>query len=106
MLNRLHIGIIRLDIGIRPDIGIMVRVFANGPGDLGPIPGRFTPKTQKMELETSLLNTEHYKVQVKSKWSNPGIGVVLLIRLGVVAIKKGRFWVTLDYGRQFYLHDK
>ena len=24
------------------DIGIMVRVFANGPGDLGSIPGRHT----------------------------------------------------------------
>ena len=28
-------------------IGIMVRVFANGPGDRGSIPGRFIPKTQK-----------------------------------------------------------
>ena len=28
-----------------PDIGIMVRVFANGPGDLGLIPGRVIPKT-------------------------------------------------------------
>ena len=28
-------------------IGIMVRVNANGPGDLGSIPGRVIPKTQK-----------------------------------------------------------
>ena len=27
------------------DIGIMVRVFANGPGDLGSIPIRVIPKT-------------------------------------------------------------
>ena len=33
-----------LDICI-PDIGIMVRVFTNGPGDLGSIPGRVIPKT-------------------------------------------------------------
>ena len=31
--------------------------FANGPGDLGSIPGRVIPKTLKMELDTTLLNT-------------------------------------------------
>ena len=45
----------------------MVRVFANGPGDLGLIPGRVIPKTQKMVLDTSLLNTQHYKVRIKGK---------------------------------------
>ena len=35
----------------------MVRVFANGPGDLGSIPGRVIPKTQKMVLDATLLNT-------------------------------------------------
>ena len=30
-----------------PAIGLAVRVFANGPGDLGSIPGRVIPKTQK-----------------------------------------------------------
>ena len=34
-------------IGFIPDIGIMVRVFANGPEDLGSIPGWVIPKTQK-----------------------------------------------------------
>ena len=29
------------------NIGIMVRVFANGPGDLSSIPSRVIPKTQK-----------------------------------------------------------
>ena len=50
-----------------PDIGIMVRVFANGPGDLGSIPSRVIPKTQKMVLDASLLNTQHYKVRIKGK---------------------------------------
>ena len=50
-----------------PDIGLAVRVFANGPGDLGSIPGRVIPKTQKMVLDTSLLNTQHYKVRIKGK---------------------------------------
>ena len=47
--------------------GPAVRVFANGPGDLGSIPGRVIPKTLKMELDTTLLNTQHYKVQFKGK---------------------------------------
>ena len=42
------------------------RVFANGPGDMGSIPGRVIPKTLKMVLDTSLLITQ-YKVRIKSK---------------------------------------
>ena len=49
------------------DIGPAVRVFANGPGDRGSIPGRVIPKTLKMELDTTLLNTQHYKVWFKGK---------------------------------------
>ena len=52
-------------------IGIMVRVFANGPGDLGSIPGRVIPKTLKMVLDASLLNTQHYKLRVKGKVEKP-----------------------------------
>ena len=43
------------------------RVFANGPRDLGSIPGRVISKTLKMVLDTSLLNTQHYKVRIKEK---------------------------------------
>ena len=50
-----------------PDIGLAVRVFANGPGDLGSIPGRVITKTQKMVLDASLLNTQHCKVRMKGK---------------------------------------
>ena len=46
---------------------MMVRVFAHGPGDLGSIPGRVIPKTQKMVLDTSLLNTQQYMVGIKGK---------------------------------------
>ena len=45
----------------------MSRVFANGPGDWSSIPGRVIPKTQKMVLEATLLNTQHYKVWIKGK---------------------------------------
>ena len=48
-------------------IGLVGRVFANGPVDLGSIPGRVIPKTLKMVLDTSLLNTQQYKVCIKGK---------------------------------------
>ena len=52
-------------------IGLAGRVFANGPGDLGSIPGRFIPKTLKMLLDTSLLNTQKYKVRIKGEVEQP-----------------------------------
>ena len=42
-------------------------MFTNGLGDLGSIPGCIIPKTLKMVLDTSLLNTQHYKVCIKGK---------------------------------------
>ena len=48
-------------------IGLVGSVFANGPGDLGSIPGRVIPKNLKMVLGTSLLNTQQYKVRIKGK---------------------------------------
>ena len=54
-------------IYIKQDIGIIVRVFTNVPGNPGSISGRVTPKTQKMVLDTSLLNTQHYEVRIKGK---------------------------------------
>ena len=45
----------------------MIREFTNGPGDLGSILGRVIPKTLKMVLDASLLNTRHYKVQIRGK---------------------------------------
>ena len=48
-------------------IGLVGRVFANGRGDLGSVTGRVIPKTLKMVLVTSLLNTQYYKVCIKGK---------------------------------------
>ena len=45
----------------------MSRVFANGQGDRGPIPGQIIPKTQKMVLDATLLNTQYNKVWIKGK---------------------------------------
>ena len=39
----------------------------DGPGDLCSIPGRVIPKTQKMVIDASLHNTQHYKVGIKGK---------------------------------------
>ena len=46
-----------------------------------------------MVLDASLLNTQHYKVRIKGKVEQ---------HLGVAAIEKGAFGVTLDSGRQLY----
>ncbi len=43
------------------------RMFANGPGEQGSIPGNVMPKTFKMVLDTTLLNAQHYKVRFKGK---------------------------------------
>ena len=45
----------------------MDRVFANGPGDLGSIPGRVIANTLKTVLDTFSLNTRQYKVHIKGK---------------------------------------
>ena len=75
----------------------MVRVFANGLGDLGSIPGRVIPKTQKMILDAALLNIQHYKEQI-----NPGKGVVPSPTPWCSSYGKGSLQVTLDYGCQLY----
>ena len=48
-------------------IGLVGTVFANSSGDRGSIPGRVIPKTLKMVLDTSLLNTQQYKLRIKGK---------------------------------------
>ena len=48
-------------------IGLVGKVLANGPGDLGSISGRIIPKIFKMVLDVSLLNTQQYKVHIKGK---------------------------------------
>ena len=50
-------------------------MIANGRGDLGSIPGRVIPETLKMVLDTSLLNTQLYKVRIKGKVEQSGEGV-------------------------------
>ena len=49
-------------IYIYSSIVLAGRVFTNGPRDRGSILGRVIPKTQKMLLDASLLNTQNYKL--------------------------------------------
>ena len=84
-----------------PDIGIVVRVFSNAPGDLGSIPGRIIPKTQKMVFDASWFNSIIRYVS-RVKWSNSGKGVAPFPTPRCSSYWKERLGVTLDYGPQLY----
>ena len=43
------------------------RMLANGPKNLGSLPGRVIPMTLKIVLDNSLLNTPEHKVRIKGK---------------------------------------
>ena len=44
-----------------------------------------------MVLDASLLNTQHYKIWIKVKWSNPGKRIAPSLHLCIVAIENGSF---------------
>ena len=60
-------SLIGIFIKLRPSLLLEVRVFANGQGDRGSIPGQVREKPQKMVLDATLFNTQHYKVRIKGK---------------------------------------
>ena len=74
--------------------------------DLGSIPGRVIPKTLKMVLDTSLLNTQQYKVWIEGKVEQSWEGVVPSPTPWCSSYGKGSLLVALDYSCQhyFYLH--
>ena len=61
------------------------------------------PKTQKMVLDDSLLNTQHYKVRIKGKVEQSREGVAPSPTPWCSSYRKGSLRVTLDYGRQLLL---
>ena len=67
------------------------KFFVSGLGDQGSISGQVILKTQKMVLYVPLLNAQHYKVRIKSKWSNPEREVAPFLHLSVLAIEKRTF---------------
>ena len=73
-------------------IGLISRLFANGPRDQGSIPSWAVPKTQKIALDAASLNTQHYKVMCQGY--NGAIQEMekgFSLHLGVVAIEKEAF---------------
>ena len=62
--------------------------------------GCVIPKTLEMVLDTSLLNTQQYKVRIEGKVEQSR---ERRSALGVVAIEKGAFWSPSTKGRQLYL---
>ena len=65
-------------------------VYCASPGDRGSIPGHVIPKTLKMVLDTSLLNTQKYLVRIEGKVEQSRERSSTL-PFGVVAIEKGAF---------------
>ena len=84
-------------------IGLVGRAFANDPGDLGSIPGRVITKTLKMVLDTSLLNTQQYKVRIEDKVEQSRKGVAPSPTPRCCSYWKWSFLVALDCGHRLYL---
>ena len=76
------------------------RVSANGPGDLGSIPGCVIPKTSKMVVDTFLLNTPQYKVRIKGKVEPSRKGVAPSPTPRCSSYWNENHLVSLVYGRQ------
>ena len=57
-----------------------------------------------MVLDTSLLNTQQYKVRIKGKVGQSWEKSSALLHLVVVAIEKGAFRSPLIKGRQLYFY--
>ena len=84
-------------------IGLVGRVFANGPEDLGSIPGQVIQKTLIWYLIPPCLILGNIRYVSRVKWSNPGKGVAPYPTYRCSSYWKGSLLVGLDYGRQLYL---
>ena len=84
-------------------IGIMVRVFTNGPADQVSISDCVTPKTLKKKLYASLLKTQQFKVRIKGKWNDSRKEGVSSATLWCRSYLKGSLWYPLNYGRPTYV---
>ena len=82
----------------------MGRVFANGTGDLGSVPGRILQKTLKMvpslKMIPSCLTLSNIRYESRVKWSNPGKGVSSFSTPRCSSYLKGSLLFALGNGRQ------
>ena len=58
---------------------------------------------QKMVLDSSLLNTQHYKGRIKGKEEQPGKEVAPFPTPRYRSFWKGSLRVAFDYSRQYFL---
>ena len=75
---------------------VSIPSFTNGLGDRGSFPGGVIPKTQKMVLNTALINTKHYKVCIKVKVDQSRERSSTPLTSRCSRYWKGRLWVALD----------
>ena len=85
-------------------IGQVGRVFANGPEDLGSIPGRIIPKIFKWYLIPPCLTLSYTRYVSMVKWSNPGKIVAPSPTPQCSSYWKGSLLAALDYGRQIIIY--
>ena len=78
------------------NIGPMSRVFANGLGDRGSIPGRVIAKTQKWYLMPPCLALSTIRWGSRVMWSNPGSGVAPSLTPRCSSYWKGSIRFNLD----------
>ena len=52
-----------------------------------------------MELDLSLFNTQHYKLRIKSKWSNPGKGIAPSLTPRCSSCCKESLRVAVEYSQ-------
>ena len=76
-------------------------MFANGPGDLGSIPDRVIPKTQKWYFRLPFLTLNIIRQGSRVRWSNPGKGVAPSPTPWYSSYQKGSLLVTFDKGPNF-----
>ena len=87
-------------------IRLVGRVFANGPGDLGSIPGHVITKILKCYLIPSCLTLSNIRYVSRVKWRNQGKGVAPSPTPWCSSYWKGSLLVALDYSHQLYFYIK
>ena len=85
-------------------IGIMVRIFANGPRRQW-FRLSHTKDSKNWYLIPSCLTLSIIRYGSRLKWSNPGKGVVPSPTSWYSSYWKGNLRVTLNYDRQLHLYD-
>ena len=98
------INILSTHICLECIIGLVGRVFANGPGDLGSITGRVISKILKWYLIPPRLTLSNIRYVSRVKWSNPGKRVAPSPTPWWSSYWKGSHQVTVDYSRPTLLY--